>query len=61
MGLLVEKVIGLSEIGEVFPFEKENFAIEFIRGMIKFNDAIYYLIDFDKIIGVKYEEKSPSY
>ncbi|MBC7196034.1 MAG: hypothetical protein H5U39_02135 [Deferribacterales bacterium] len=61
MGLLVEKVIEVSEIGEVFPFEKEIFVIEFIKGMVKYNDVIYYLIDFDKIIEVDYEEKSPSY
>jgi len=61
MGLLVEKVIEVSEIGEVFPFEKENFVIEFIKGMVKQNDMIYYLIDFDKITEVDYEEKSPSY
>jgi chemotaxis signal transduction protein len=60
VAMIVEKVIEVSEIGEVFPFEKDIFVIEFIKGMVKYNGIIYYLIDFEKITEVDYEEESPS-
>lgn len=60
-GLLVEKVTGVFTVKNMTPLEKGGSFATFIDTISKTDDNILYVIDFQKIIGVDYEQKSPSY
>lgn len=59
-GIRVEEVLGVFQFKDVSPIEEGSLMADFVSTTVKLGGEIFYVIDPQKIIGVNYEEKSPS-
>lgn len=59
-GIRVEKTLGVFQVKNIVPLAKGVLMIDFINTITKDGGEVFYIIDPQKIIGVNYEEKSPS-
>lgn len=59
-GIRVEQALGVFQVKDIVPLGKGVLMIDFIDTITKDSGEVFYIIDPQKIIGVNYEEKSPS-
>lgn len=50
LGLIVEDILEVADIENISPFNNSDFASDFIKGVIKVNNVIYYEIDCKKLV-----------
>ncbi|MGA1847511.1 chemotaxis protein CheW [Deferribacter abyssi] len=58
IGVLADKIYDIISYNEFKPFEKNNFDVKFIKGVVEYNNKLLYLLNAENLIEVAYEEKN---